>query len=118
MQGRHALNQVRLAREIIDRYGFTHELLFIVGVRWMHNVMLINYRRNDDAELQRATECYLELLKVFAQHGYGVYRTNIAHMDAVAETYGPGMQTVFKKIKVALDPNGILSPGKSGIDIG
>lgn len=117
MQGRHAQTQVRLAREIIGRYGFSHELLFIVGDRWMHNVMLINYRRGEEAELRLATECYLELVKAFARHGYGVYRTSIAHMDAVAETYGPGMQRVFRKIKTALDPNGILSPGKSGIDV-
>ena len=48
-------------------------------------------------------------------NGYGLYRTNIAFMDAVGETYGPTIQNVFRKIKLALDPNGILSPGKAGI---
>ena len=36
-------------------------------------------------------------------------------MKEVADTYGPEIQGVFQKIKRALDPKGILAPGKSGI---
>jgi 4-cresol dehydrogenase (hydroxylating) len=38
-------------------------------------------------------------------------------MDKVAETYGPVQRNVHKTLKKALDPNGILAPGKSGIRI-
>jgi 4-cresol dehydrogenase (hydroxylating) len=33
----------------------------------------------------------------------------------VADTYGPVQRSVNKILKDALDPNGILAPGKSGI---
>jgi 4-cresol dehydrogenase (hydroxylating) len=36
-------------------------------------------------------------------------------MDKVAKLYGPVKASVNHKIKKALDPNGILAPGKSGI---
>jgi 4-cresol dehydrogenase (hydroxylating) len=36
-------------------------------------------------------------------------------MDKVADTYGPVQRNVSKILKKALDPNGILAPGKSGI---
>jgi 4-cresol dehydrogenase (hydroxylating) len=67
--------------------------------------------------VENSTKCYRRLIDVFAKHGYGLYRTNIAFMDVVAESYGVTVRDVFKKIKMALDPNGIISPGKSGIMI-
>jgi 4-cresol dehydrogenase (hydroxylating) len=47
--------------------------------------------------------------------GYGTYRTNTAFMDKVAQTYGQVQRNVHGTLKKALDPNGILAPGKSGI---
>jgi len=55
------------------------------------------------------------LLDEFSKAGYGTYRTNTHFMDKVADTYGPVQRKVFQKLKKALDPNGILAPGKSGI---
>jgi 4-cresol dehydrogenase (hydroxylating) len=49
---------------------------------------------------------------------YGEYRTHIDYMDMVAATYdfNDNAQTRINEIvKDALDPNGILAPGKSGI---
>ena len=38
-------------------------------------------------------------------------------MDKVAHTYGQVQRNVHRTLKKALDPNGILAPGKSGIRI-
>jgi 4-cresol dehydrogenase (hydroxylating) len=116
-QGMHALKQKTLATEIINKHGFEYYAEFIVGTRDMHHIMEIPFNRKDREEIKRARECYLALLQEFVKNGYGVYRTSIAFMDVVGKTYGPAIQGVFKKIKKALDPNGVLSPGKSGIDI-
>lgn len=116
-QGIHAVRQKTLASEIIGRHGFEYYAEFIVGTRDMHHIMEIPFNRKDREEVRRARKCYLALLKAFAENGYGVYRTSIAFMDAVGKTYGSTQQSVFKRIKRALDPTGILSPGKSGIDI-
>jgi hypothetical protein len=50
-----------------------------------------------------------------AQAGYGVYRVNTAFMEKVADIYGPVKRKIDQTIKQALDPNGIIAPGKSGI---
>ncbi|MGD9970312.1 MAG: FAD-binding oxidoreductase [Sulfuricurvum sp.] len=114
-EGKHTLNQSALAKKIMNKYGFDYVAEFIVGWRDMHHIIDLLYNRNDPEEMQRAHDCYVELVREFAKEGYGVYRTSSGFMDVVAETYGPEIHNVFQKLKRALDPKGILSPGKSGI---
>jgi FAD linked oxidases, C-terminal domain len=56
-----------------------------------------------------------EVVTEFSAEGYGSYRINTAFMDKVADTYGPVQGSINRRVKKALDPNGILAPGKSGI---
>ena len=86
--GKHTLNQKKLATTILNKYGFDYVGEFIVGWRDMHHIVDVLYDR-----------------------------TNSGAMDEVSETYGPVIHDVFMKIKKALDPNNILAPGKSGIDL-
>lgn len=115
--GKHTLNQKKLATTILNKYGFDYVGEFIVGWRDMHHIVDVLYDRTDPEEMARAKKCYSELLSEFSKAGYGVYRTNSGAMDEVSETYGPVIHDVFMKIKKALDPNNILAPGKSGIDL-
>ena len=58
------------------------------------------------------------LIKDAADNGWGEYRTHIALMDQIAETYNFNDNAQMKlneTIKNALDPKGILAPGKSGV---
>ncbi len=51
-------------------------------------------------------------------HGYGEYRTHIEYMDLVASTYdygGGALRKLNERVKDALDPKGIIAPGKSGV---
>jgi len=59
-----------------------------------------------------------ELIRDCAKEGYGEYRTHILFADQVAGTYSWNNQALMKlneSIKDALDPNGILAPGRSGV---
>jgi len=50
--------------------------------------------------------------------GYPIYRTNIQHMDLVADQFDfndHAQRRLNERLKDMLDPNGILSPGKQGI---
>lgn len=76
------------------------------------------YDRTDPTQVKAAYQCYEELVTAFAAEGYGSYRVNTAFMDKVAEMYGPVQRKVNRTLKQALDPNGILAPGKSGIRLG
>ena len=53
-----------------------------------------------------------------AAAGYGIYRSHVAHMDVAASQYSFNDHAALRlagRIKAALDPDGILSPGKQGI---
>ena len=114
-RGSETMKQMGLAKKVLNKYGIDYVGLFVIGWRDMHHIIDILYDRTLPAEMEKARSCYSELLDDFAREGYGVYRTNIDFMDKVAKLYGPVKASVNHKIKKALDPNGILAPGKSGI---
>lgn len=115
--GTHTKKQQILAKKILNKYGLDYVGEFIVGWRDMHHIVDVLYNRFDDDERKRAHECFKELISEFAKEGYGIYRTNVGMMDEAAKTFGPEIHDVFMRIKKALDPNNIIAPGKSGIDL-
>lgn len=116
-RGSETRKQVELATQILNKYGLDYVGEFIVGQRAMHHIIDVLYDRTDPEEMQRAYDCFAELLDGFEEHGYGVYRVNNAYMNRVAESYGPVQRSINHTLKKALDPNNILAPGKSGIDL-
>ena len=53
-----------------------------------------------------------------AAHGYGEYRAHLDFMDLAADQYSfsdHAYRRFNETIKDAVDPNGILAPGKQGI---
>ena len=116
-RGSECDKQAKMAKDILNKYGFDYVGEFIVGWRDMHHVIDVLYDRTNPEEMQRAHDCFAELLDEFEKHGYAVYRVNTAFQERVANSYGQVKRDVERKIKRALDPNGILAPGKSGIRI-
>ncbi|MDZ5456230.1 FAD-binding oxidoreductase [Azohydromonas lata] len=116
-RGSECGKQVELATRILNKHGLDYVGEFIVGWRDMHHVIDVLYDRSNPEETKRANACFHELLDEFEKQGYGVYRVNTAFQERVASTYGPVKRDVERRLKRALDPNGILAPGKSGIRI-
>jgi 4-cresol dehydrogenase (hydroxylating) len=114
-RGSETLKQMSLTKQILAKHGLDYSGEFIVGMRDMHHIVDVLYDKTDPAQEKAAYQCFDELLTVFSAQGYGTYRVNSAFMDKVADTYGPVQRQVHKTLKKALDPNGILAPGKSGI---
>jgi 4-cresol dehydrogenase (hydroxylating) len=72
----------------------------------------------DPAQNQQSREIFERLVEVSAENGWAEYRTHVAFMDKVAEMYSfndHAMRRFHETLKDAVDPNGILAPGKSGI---
>lgn len=100
------------------KYGFDLFPTLCVAGREMHYITNIIYDRHSDDEKRRATALMRELIQECAKEGYGEYRTHILFADQVAGTYNWNDNALMRfneTIKDALDPNGILAPGRNGI---
>lgn len=82
-------------------------------------VNAVTYFNRDDAPMMaKGRELYRVLAKDGAAMGYGDYRAHISFMDDIADMYGfngHAMRRLNERVKDALDPHGILAPGKQGI---
>jgi 4-cresol dehydrogenase (hydroxylating) len=116
-RGADMQRQCALAKSIMDRHGVEMMIGATVNGREMLNVMPIVYDRADAGEKARVKRCMHELIDAFATAGYGFYRTGIGFMDQVARVHGKVNFEVNRRLKRALDPAGILAPGKSGIRV-
>ena len=116
-RGKDVAKQMELAERVTTRHGLDFMTGLTANGREMLNVIPIVYDRNDADERARARACMSELFDAFEAAGFGFYRTGIGFMDRVAQIHGAKNLEVNRRIKRALDPDGILAPGKSGIRI-
>ncbi|KAK9447348.1 uncharacterized protein V1518DRAFT_435193 [Limtongia smithiae] len=100
------------------KYGFDLFPTYCVATREMHLIVNIVYDRADPDAKKRALACMREMIADSAAAGYGEYRTHLMLADQVVRTYGwnNNAQLRFHEaLKDALDPVGILAPGRAGI---
>jgi len=72
----------------------------------------------DPADRAATLELCRTLIREAAELGYGEYRVHPALMDEIAATFSfndGALLRLSEKIKDALDPAGVLAPGKQGI---
>lgn len=117
-KGRDAVAQARLIGRRVHEYGFDHVGGLTLFGRHAITLSLLSFDRSDAGQRTSVERVFHHLVADAAAQSYAPYRAHVAFMDVVAEQYGWGdhaAQRFQQRIKDAVDPGGILSPGKQGI---
>ncbi|MGH8315869.1 MAG: FAD-binding oxidoreductase, partial [Steroidobacterales bacterium] len=106
--------------EIAREYGLPVSPLAVPFTYWQRClVYLFLFPVTHDKEFnKRNREAFRKLVKVSAEHGWGEYRTPVIYQDDVMDVYSfnsHALRRFHETVKDAVDPNGILSPGRYGI---
>jgi 4-cresol dehydrogenase (hydroxylating) len=117
-RGADAVKQYQSTRRRYEEFGFDYSGGFTAGERYLNHITMILFDRNDADMTRRARELFKILVRDAAAAGYGEYRTHVGYYDDVASTYDFNANAIARlneRVKDALDPDGILAPGKMGI---
>jgi 4-cresol dehydrogenase (hydroxylating) len=117
-RGDLAMDQFQRTYALYQKYGMDYHASFAMGERSLTNVNQLLYNKDDPEMMSRVDAMFRALVADASAHGYGEYRTHIDYMDLVADSYDfndHALRRLNERVKDALDPNGIVAPGKSGI---
>ena len=117
MVGSQAMELDRLGRSIYEKHGMDYVVMHVASARFARGLHVLVWNKEDADENARADACYRELTLEFAKRGIGVGRAPTDYADLHMEKLMPSLQRAYQAIKLALDPNGVISPGKYGIDL-
>jgi 4-cresol dehydrogenase (hydroxylating) len=115
---KHVLGQLKRSRKIIADHDVDFYASFTISGRSANNINMLMYDRDNAEQVANIRKLFDALIHDTAKAGYGEYRTHLGWMDPVNATYdfNKGAQRrLNERVKDAIDPNGILAPGKQGV---
>jgi 4-cresol dehydrogenase (hydroxylating) flavoprotein subunit len=118
LRGADAMRASAKIRRRVEEHGFDYMGAWHAGQRYMNHVVELIWDGADPDQVTAIRELFAHLVTDAAQDGHGEYRTHLAFMDLVAAQFDFGDHALLRlqeTLKDAVDPNGILAPGKSGV---
>ena len=110
---------LRSIGQSVERLGLAR-----IDVALIHDIDLYTHglqgqrRRFREAMNAKMRQAFTRWVELAAERGWAEYRAPAVFQDAVAKTYSfndGALNRMRETIKDALDPNGILSPGRYGV---
>jgi 4-cresol dehydrogenase (hydroxylating) len=112
----YVVNELRM-RILAAGVNFSGGIM-VTGERSAVIVCGMQFDRTDPDSVRNAFVLAKRLVKDLGERGYGEYRAHLDFMDLAAEQYSfndHAYRRFVERLKDAIDPNGILSPGRHGI---
>jgi 4-cresol dehydrogenase (hydroxylating) len=115
MDGKIANEFQRVCRKVYEDHGLDYTVMNVCGPRFARGLHVITFNREDEDERRRADDCYRKMSEEVARLGVFVGRAPLDyhafHMDQTMISF----REACSGIKQALDPNGVIAPGRYGI---
>ncbi|WP_437898503.1 FAD-binding oxidoreductase [Sorangium sp. So ce124] len=116
--GREAARVYNHVKARAREHGIDYLAGFTAGVRHLNHVFTILYEKHDAEQTSSAAALLDALIREMGRQGIGGYRAHLAFMELIGDQFSfneHALRRLNETLKDALDPNGILSPGKQGI---
>jgi (+)-pinoresinol hydroxylase len=119
VSGEVILKARKVFADVFREMGIVPQNGYAETFHWRSFIMFHGLPVTRDPKLNAKTRAaYQRMVEVAAEHGWGFYRTHIAFMDKVLDTYSYNQHSLHRlheTVKDAVDPKGILSAGRYGI---
>ncbi|KAK4462378.1 putative vanillyl-alcohol oxidase [Cladorrhinum samala] len=116
--GKMLLEWMKASKPICEANGVELMADFFMHERHVVLMNMFTWDQTDPVQKAKMNKLYHGLYGLAKERGYGMYRGHVNHMDLIADFNdfnNHAYNRFIEKIKDAIDPNGILSPGKQGI---